>query len=131
MNAFDKYFIEGYMPEGVELLANFYFEYQGAEAIQMRTVNDNSNPAKFWTGTPYPSLGDTPLGDNPLGDGIIPEGGEQEQVPKFRKIVNVTPVNSFEHTVDIYSVSADSRWELLALGPNIIEVDEVPAFLTG
>jgi len=131
MHSFDKYYVEGYMTNGVELLINLYFEYQGGEAIQMRTVNDNTNPAKFWTGTPYPSLGDSPLGDNPLGDGILPEGGEQEQVPKFRKIVNVTPVNVFEHTVELYTVLADSRWEILALGPSIVETDEIPSFISG
>lgn len=125
------------MPNGVKLLANIYFEYQGAEALQSKIVNvvsdavDPDNPAKFWQGNPYPSLGDSPLGDNPLGDGIIPEGGEQEQVPKFRKIVDVNPVNTFEHTIEIYSTAVDSRWELLALGPNMKLVEQLPAFLRG
>lgn len=130
-NTFDKYYIEGYMPNGVELLANILFEYQGAESVQAKIINNSDNPARFWLGNPYPSLGDSSLGDNPLGEGILPEGGEQETVPKFRKILDVNPVNSFEHTIEVYSNTADSRWELLDIGPNATEADELSTYLRG
>lgn len=126
---FDKIWVEGYMPNGVELLGNAYIEYQGNDSLLSFVVNDSSKPAKFWLGNPYPSLGDFSLGDNPLGDGILPEGGEQETIPKFRKIVDINPDNHFESSIEFYTLGADSRWEILQWGTNMRLATEKPAYL--
>ncbi len=129
MIVFDQIYFEGYMPEGVELLGNAYIDYQGASALQNFVINDETKPAKFWLGNPYPSLGDSPLGDNPLGDGIVPEGGDQELIPKFRKIVGLTGVNHFESSIEVYSIEVNSRWELLAWGTNVREATQQPVHI--
>lgn len=129
MLTFDKLYTEGYMTEGTELLGYVYSDYQGAKGLQSVTVNSIALPAKFFSGVIPPSLGTSAIGDLPLGDGIIPEGGEQELVPKFRKINKLALTNCFEYNIVIYSSGVDNRWEILALGVNARQVAQQANFL--
>lgn len=116
---FDKAYFEGYMTEGTNLYGNVYFDYQGASGVQNVVINSVANPATFYSAQNPVSLGQAPLGDNPLGDGLVPDSNEQEQVPKFRVICDINPVDSFEHSLELYSNDEDARWEILSLGTNL------------
>lgn len=129
MIGFDKIFFEGYAPEGLELLANVYIDYKGSTALQNVTITSADSPARFWSGNNASSLGDSSLGDNPLGDGIIEESNEQELLPKFRATTNITQNNCFEYSIEVYSTTVDSRWELICFGPNAKLVTEQAVFL--
>lgn len=127
---FDRVYWEGYMPQGVDVRGNIYFDYQGAQAIREVEISNEDNLAHFYTGLSPSSIGDGFLGQNPLGDGIIDESSEQSTVPKFRDITNVAnPLNCFEYSLEIFSLEIDGRFELLRFGPNIRLSSETPAFL--
>ena len=129
LKTFNKIYIEGYMPKGAKLEAKMWYEYQGAEATRELTIDKDNDEATFWLGNNPPSLGDSSLGDNPLGQGIIPEGGDQELIPKFRAINDVDQVNCFEYAIEIYSTEEDARWELICLGTNAILASQKPTFI--
>lgn len=129
---FDKIYFEGYTSEGVYLYTNVYFEYQGAKAMLTVPINDpedETEMARFWLGNSAPSFGDSPIGDTPLGDGILEESNEQESLPKFRRIADAQVINCFEYMIEIFSVEPDSRWEILAFGPNVSRASEQPTYL--
>jgi hypothetical protein len=125
MLTFDKIYLEGYMPQAVNLLGHVYIDYQGStdrlNIIVNSTVPEDDTVATFFTGVQAPSMGDSSFGDNPLGDGIIEEANDQEQVPKFRAIPGVDVGDHFEYSIEIYSEEADSRWEILCFGTNVDE----------
>jgi len=127
--SFDKTGYEGYMTQGTLLNANIYFDYQGAAALQNVTINDNFNPAKFFSGTVGISFGQSTFGDNPLGDGLTPESNDQELLPKFRAICDVNPTDCFEFAFEIYSTEADCRWEIISVGTNAEESTNQAVFL--
>lgn len=117
---FDIAYYEGYMAEGFDLKGTVYLDYQGATGIRDLSLSDDEDTAAFFSGLDSPSLGESSPGDNPLGDGILEEANGQENVPKFRVMVNIpSPKNCFEYCLELYSVDADCRWELLAFGTNI------------
>lgn len=118
LTAFDKVYFEGYMTQGTNLLGLVLADYQGASGAAGIVINSVQSPADFYSGAFSPSLGDSSLGQNPLGMGLTDEEIEQEGLPKFRAINDITPVNCFEYQLVIYSQDAGSRWEILALGPN-------------
>lgn len=126
---FDKVAYEGYMAQGSEVGSNVYLDYQGASGILSPVINSEDDPAIFFSGLSAPSLGDSSLGDNPLGDGLTPESNDQELLPKFRKITDVNATDVFEYDIEVYSSTADSRWEILCLGPNVRESSNVPTYL--
>lgn len=127
---FDKVYFEGYMPEGTALDVALYFDYQGSTDTRLLSISDDSDLCEFFIGVVPPSIGDSSLGDNPLGEGIIPEGGDQEMVPKFRAINSVDLVDCFEYAIEVFSNTVDSRWELLRVGTNAKESSNVPTILT-
>ena len=131
---FDKIFFEGYTYDGVYLYGNVYFDYQGSTSlypIELNNIESTKNKATFFFNNTPPSFGDSSFGDNPLGDGIIPEGGERELLPKFRRIVDINQKykNCFEYALEVYSLNPDSRWEISALGPNARLAKQQPTFL--
>lgn len=128
----DMVYYEGFMPEGTELKGKIYFDYQGASSLQELVLNKTTLPtklAKFFTGFFAPSVGSSSLGDNPLGDGLTETELSQEQLPKFRKIKDITPVDCFEYSLEVYTEKAGHRWEINALGTNAIKNQRNPVFL--
>lgn len=126
---FDKVFYEGYMTQGTILYGNVYDDYQGATDFSNYEINSNSKPAKFFIASNAPSLGTSSLGDNPLGDGLTPEANDQELLPKFRAIRTVAIKDCFEYELEVYSLDADSRWEMLCMGVNAKQSVNQPMFL--
>lgn len=114
----NMFYTEGYIANGVTLLGNIYWDYQGSSGIANVNINSVEDPAHYYVGAIGSSFGDSSLGDNPLGDGLTPESNDQELLNKFRDIAPLTPVDCFEYELEIYSTDADSRWEILALGIN-------------
>lgn len=129
---FDKLFAEGYMTLGSVVGCTIFQEYQGSKNAPSVVIN---NPAKgqkiarFYSGITDISLGQSSLGDNPIGDGLTPVGGDDATLPKFRCIRGVTGANVFEYALDMFSNTADTRVELLALGVNQVSVEQQPAEL--
>lgn len=122
-------YAEGYMSQDTRLKARFYGDYQGSSSLQELEFNSESKPAKFFTGFLSPSMGDSSLGENPLGEGLTDAELSQEQLPKFRKIKDISPVDVFEYSLEIYTEDVDSRWEILALGTNAQKSSRDAAFL--
>lgn len=131
MTTLSKIYVEGYMTPGTNLNAYLLSDYQGASGSQNPNVNSIASPADFFIGANAPSLGDYSLGDNPLGDGLTDEENDQEQLPKFRAILDVSQINCFEYQVIFYSYDIGSRWEILAWGTNaVITGNQQAGFLT-
>jgi hypothetical protein len=132
---FDKTYFEGYSYQGVDLRYNLYCDYKGFDENNLSemlpyVINSEDDPAKFFGGTVDVSIGRSAFGDNPLGDGILEEGSDQELVPKFRAIVQNHIRSFFEYSIEIYSEEEDSRWEILAVGPNVRIAEDEANFLT-
>lgn len=130
MSALDKYYFEGYMTEGTTLLGYLLADYQGFSGKANLVISSPANQAHFFQSNSAPSLGDSSLGDNPLGITLSAAENAQEDLPKFRAITDIGQVNCFEYQIIVYSQEADSRWEILALGPNAqITQNEQSGFL--
>lgn len=133
----DMWAIEGYMPQGVHLKGKIYGNYQGSTNFFQFDVNnidpDALSLTKFFTGFSAPSMGDDSLGENPLGEGLTEDELSQEQMPKFRKIKNLSAVQDcFEYCVELYTDEVNSRWEILAEGTNAsIKPNGEPTFIRG
>lgn len=129
MATFNKAYYEGYIDFGSTVYSNIYFDYQGSTNIENLVINSIENPPIFFRGNSEISLGLVSLGDNPLGDGLVTEPNYQALLPKFRTICDVSPTDCFEWDTEVYSVDADSRWEILALGVNAVISDSQSPFL--
>lgn len=123
---FDKVYFEGYITEGSNVYGNVYFDYKGAGGIQNVIINSIESPATFYTGSQSLGIGASSLGDNPLGDGLVPESNDQALMPKVRCILDIGQTESFENELEIYSVDADSRWEMLRIGTNLVDNGTYP-----
>ena len=126
---FDQMYVEGYMTPGSLVEGAIAYEYKGERSIQLIEINTENTTPEFYTGDIGISLGDASLGDNPLGDQTSDEEADQELLPKFRHIADVELSSVHEYQPRIYSSEVDSRWELLAIGANEREAEEVPAYL--
>jgi len=116
--SFNKLFILGYMSQGTTLDANVLYDYQGATGKQSPSISSNDSPAKQFLAQSAPSIGDSSLGDNPLGDGLNLSFDDQDLLPKFYKICNLTAEPCYEFGVEIFSQNLDDRWEVMCLGVN-------------
>lgn len=128
-HTFDKVYYEGYIAPGSDLQGAVVYEYQGSNTVQLVTINSIEDPTKLFTGDVGISLGDASLGDNPLGDITTDEELEQELLPKFRAIGTLNALNAFETQLRVFSSEPDSRWEILAIGPNVQNTQTKPVFI--
>jgi len=131
----DMVYYEGYMTQGTTLRSRVFFDYQGSEITQQVPINLPEEEstlkklAKFFTGFVTIGLGDSSPGDNPLGEGLTEDELDQERVPKFRKITDLSEVDVFEYSLEVFSDTVGSRWEMLALGTNAIRSTSKPTFI--
>lgn len=115
--AFNKVYVEGYIQQNSELNLRVRNDYLDPEP-QVVTIGANANnPALFPDITPE-TVGGSKVGETPIGGGEVSESGET-QFPKFRAILTVEEINCFEYQLELYSNTADSAWEILALGTNV------------
>lgn len=127
---FDSVYFEGYMAEGQDLDGVIFLDYQGSTATRDFTISDDDDIATFFSGSVFPSLGDSPFGDNPLGDGVLEEANDQENIPKFRAIIRIPqPKNCFEYGIELFSLGVDCRWEILCFGANARLASENATFI--
>lgn len=130
---FNKIYYEGYAAPGTVLYNNVYYEYQGSKTILTVSVNKPTDPgkklAKFYSSQQTPSLGDVSLGEIPLGEGIASNGGNN--LPKFRAIRYVQPIDVFEFALDMASYDLDSPWEILQLGVTLQPSTRLPTGIMG
>lgn len=117
---FDKLYTEGYITPGTNLNAYVLYNYQGSSLVLNPSINSIASPATLFTGNQAPSLGDSSISDNPLGDGLTVDANDQELLPKFKAINNLTLKNCFEYQLVFYSTDIDSRWEILCTGTNAV-----------
>lgn len=126
---FDKIYWEGYMTENSYVYGGVYYDYEGATGLASIIINDNTSlltngdghtSRQLFVGVQPPSLGDASLGDNPLGDGLNTFFDDQAMVPKFKCITGVQLQQCTEFALMIYSTNIDARWELLAVGTNMV-----------
>lgn len=127
---FDKLFVEGYISNGTKLNGYVRYDYQGSGGIQNPIVNSIEQPATYFSGLSSPSIGDGSLGDFPLGEGLSELASDQELLPKFRVINNLTPIDCFEYQIEFVSDDPYSRWEILCCGVNVETPTREPAFIT-
>lgn len=132
--SFDKHFTEGYITAGTTLNLQLLYNYEGFTASTTQIVNSPDQPAYLFspTGNSLPSFGDSPLGDEPLGDATSDGGssGDPTELVKFKCINSVAQQNVFEYQPILYSNTANSQWEILAVGDNsTLETEQVASFI--
>lgn len=125
----EKYYIEGYMSPGSEVNSAIVLDYQGATGLQSTILNGPDNLSTFFSGNVGLSLGDSSLGDSPLGEGVSEVMDDQENLPKFRSIIDTSLGDCFEYQLRVYSSAVDSQWEVLALGLNAEKSTRKPVFI--
>lgn len=123
---FDKFYVEGYLDLGSLIYGNVYLDYQGASGTQPVIINTIDSPATFYNGDQPTGIGMDTIGLNPLGDGLVNESDNFSLLTKFRAICDLNPIDNFEYQLEIYSVDAGTRFELLRLGVNIISGESQP-----
>lgn len=128
---FNRLYTEGYMARGTNLYSNIYYDYQGSTDIQSVTINETDDGAHFFISSVDISLGDGDPTINPLGDGLVPDPFDQYLIPKWRRINPLTMHNnnSFEYSLEFFSVDLDARWEFIAAGVNLRRAEQDPIFL--
>lgn len=109
---FDKVFTEGYIYGGTNLNLTVNYDYQGASNQIISVVNSPAMPV-FTFSQQIASLGDASLGDESLGDQLT-----ETTTPKFKCINSVGLNDCFEYQLIYSSDTANSFWELSAVGAN-------------
>lgn len=126
---YDHQYLEGYMTEGTNLFGAYVNEYKGANSVLGFVVSEDENRPLFYTGDVGASLGDASLSDNPLGDQTTEEDADQEQLPKYRCIIDNELTKAHEFQTRLYTTEAGARWEVLCMGTNERISEEEPAYL--
>lgn len=109
--SFEKVYIEGYILYNSELNLRVRNDYLDPDAQEIVLSNIAQPP------TIFPPVNPITIGGDSVGE-VAVGGGEVDGtvMPKFRVIADVTDKNCFEYQLEIYSNTADSAWEILALG---------------
>lgn len=111
---FDKTYVEGYLLANSDFSLRVYNDYLDPSP-QVISLSSIAVPPEEFPPTNPETIGGSPIGDVPVGGGAI----EFTVMPKFRVIANLVQVNCFEYQLEIFSNTADSAWEILALGANV------------
>lgn len=117
---FDKVYVEGYILNNSDLNLRVRDDYLDPNP-QIKVLSSIAQPPTFFPNTTPEAIGGSPVGEIPVGGGAVSES--EEIMPKFRVISDVIIKNAFEYQLEIYSTSADSAWEIIALGTNATQSD--------
>lgn len=128
LGSFDKVWYEGYILGRSQLLAIIYNDYQGATATQQYILSDIDGSSVLYGGDGVTPVGGALIGAKSIGGGL-PYVDYQNPLPKFRAILNVNQEDCFEYALELKSELADSRWEILSLGPNGTADEQNPTWL--
>lgn len=128
LGSFDKVYYEGYILDRSGLTALIYNEYQGATAIQTYVLSDDDGSAVLYGSDGVILIGGKIVGNETIGGGL-PDPTYEIDIPKFRVIQNVIQHDCFEYSLELNDSQADSRWEILALGPDMSTSENNPVQL--
>lgn len=118
LGSFDKVYYEGYILDRSALSAVVYNDYQGASKIQEYVLSDSDGSAVLYGGNGIILIGGKVIGNGTIGGGL-PDPTYEIDIPKFRVVQNVFQEDCFEYSLELNDSEADSRWEILALGPDM------------
>lgn len=110
---FDKVYIEGYLLQGSEFYLRINKDYLDPTP-QVNTINAIAQPADLYPSNNPEVIGGSIIGDTGIGGEPVPQG----YFPKFRIISESTVSGVFEYQLEVFSNTADSAWEILAIGAN-------------
>jgi hypothetical protein len=122
---FDKFFHELYMTSNAVITHNLLFEYGGAKTTKTYEM-EGSELTYIVTPQAGAALGVNSLGTNPFGATTT----EPIEMPKYRRIRPITPVDFFEFQSQYECAELDSKFQLLAHGPNMVISKNDPAKIT-
>ncbi len=123
---FGKVYIEGYLQRNSELnlrVRNDYLDPEPQELI----ISANGNTPQLFPNVDVETIGGSTIGDVAIGGGEISDSAPIG--PKFRKIADVVDKNCFEYQLELYSDSADSAWEIIAIGTTIEVATQSATFI--
>lgn len=119
----NKVFLEGYMPQNIELTCTLRADYLGATAIEDDIVSaDGDSPVLYTTDGVL-------VGDKLVGQALYGGASGVTGIPKFRCIPNFKKHQCFEYQVELSSFALDSRWEIISIGTNGSQVINKPVEL--
>jgi hypothetical protein len=121
---FEKVYIEGYVLQNSEFYLRVRNDYLDPEPQVVTLSSISVNPALF-PDVNVETIGGSPIGAVPLGGGDV----DASYLPKFRVIADVMDRNCFEYQLEIFSNTADSNWEILALGTNAEQAPQSATFI--
>jgi len=110
---FEKVYVEGYILSNSGLNLRVRNDYLDPAPQEIVLSSISQTPALFPPNNPE-TIGGSEVGDIPVGGGAV----EETIMPKFRVIADVEDKNCFEYQLELYSNTADSAWEILAIGTN-------------
>lgn len=109
----DEWFTEGYITSNTVITVTYNFDFGGATAQVVREIEGDDQDL-IQESIESAALGDNPIGDAPLGD----TPNEATQLPKFRIIHTIEPMDFHEIQVIFETTSQDAQWQILATGGN-------------
>lgn len=139
--SFSMAYYEGYIAPNSELTGRVRFDYLGGtknssqSGVQDVVISSIAEPGgngsdghqgmTLFIGESVAELGVSQVGAQEIGGTTNLLQG----FPKFRVIQDIEPTDVFEYQMELYSYSADSRWELKCLGVNATQSVNNPVFL--
>lgn len=121
---FDKVYIEGYVMTNSQIGLKVRQLYRDPNP-QVVVLSDLTNPPAEFPPEDVETVGGSLVGEVPIGGGY----SEITQMPKFRVVADITLVNAFEYQLEIYSNTADSAWEIIALGSNATQSTQSATYI--
>lgn len=121
---FDKVYIEGYLLYNSEFNLRVRNDYLDQEPQEIVLSSIATPPVIFPPNNPE-VIGSSVVGDMPVGGGFT----DETTMPKFRVIADVVTKDCFEYQLEIFSNTADSAWEILALGTNVTIATQQATFI--
>lgn len=116
---FDKVYVEGYLLQGSTVSLRIRKDYLDQNP-QVNVLNDLTDPADLFPANNPEVIGGSVIGDVSIGGVLI----EQGYFPKFRVISSSELGSVFEYQLEVFSATADSSWEILAIGTNATQASE-------
>lgn len=121
---FSKVYVEGYVLVNSELNLRVRNDYLDQNP-QERVLSSIAQPPAFFPNATPEVIGGTVIGVLPVGGGFT----DETVMPKFRVIADVNLKDCFEYQLEIFSNTADSAWEILALGTDADMADDNATYI--
>lgn len=116
---FNKVYVEGYILRNSDLSLQVNNDYLDPNP-QVKTLSSIALPPTFFPNVNPETIGGSVIGEESIGGGFT----DETVMPKFRVIADVGLENCFEYQLELFSNTADSAWEILAIGANVTMSDQ-------